>query len=72
MPKGIIIFFVLVLVIIFFYDNLPLSEQLKSFLPDNKKYASYIIIFIGIFTLLIFFGVYVLPHYFHSIYYEIF
>jgi uncharacterized protein involved in cysteine biosynthesis len=55
-PKGIIILLGLVLVIMFFYDNLPLSEQLKSFLPDNKKYASYIIIFTGIIALLIFLG----------------
>ena len=56
MNKGVIIFFVSVLVIMFFYDNLPFTEQLKSFLPDNKKYASYIIIFTGLFAFLIFVG----------------
>jgi uncharacterized membrane protein YbhN (UPF0104 family) len=56
MNKGVIIFFLSLLVIMFFYDNLPFSEQLKSFLPDNKKYASYIIIFTGLFAFLIFVG----------------
>jgi uncharacterized protein involved in cysteine biosynthesis len=55
-PKGIIILLASVLVIMFFYDNLPLSEQLKSFLPDNKKYASYIIIFTSLFAFSIFVG----------------
>jgi uncharacterized membrane protein YbhN (UPF0104 family) len=56
MNKGVIIFFVSLLVIMFFYDNLPFSEQLKSSLPDNKRYASYIIIFTGLFAFLIFVG----------------
>ena len=56
MPKGIMIFFVSVLVIMFFYDNLPFSEQLKPFLPDDKKYASYIIIFTALFAFSIFLG----------------
>jgi hypothetical protein len=52
--KGIIILLASVLVIMFFYDNLPFVENFKHLLPDNKKYASYIIIFSVLFAVLIF------------------
>jgi len=54
--KGTIILLTSWFVIFFFYDNLPFIENFKHLLPDNRKYAPIIIIFAGLFAVLIFCG----------------
>lgn len=53
MNKGILIIFLISLLIVtFFYDYLPINEELKSFLPQSKI-ATTIILWVPLF---IFFG----------------
>ena len=57
MNKGLVIIFLISLLIVtFFYDYLPISDQLKSFLPRSKILTTGIIWFLILIPLFIFLG----------------
>jgi hypothetical protein len=54
MNKGVIIFLISVLIVTFFYDYLPINDQLKSLLPRNKFFTAGILCFLILIPLFIF------------------
>jgi hypothetical protein len=56
MNKGVIIFLISVLIVTFFYDYLPINDQLKSLLPRNKFLTAGILWFLILIPLFIFLG----------------